>query len=135
MSRKQLVLGCAIATFAFSATLSGCILTFGQKKPNYLSITIPVNYAKLAFGLGLAGTGLTVFLANRIEVVERRELPKPVLIPTPCQGCRYFHGYIYNGVIFNCAVHPQGWLLEQCPDWQGYQKLTTRSKTYDDDSN
>jgi|GEM_PF-2410027 len=124
MNRKQLILNCAIAFFAFSTTLSGCLIVFGQKKPNYSTITIPPSYARLAFGLGMIGTFTTMLIASQIEAAQIRELQalKPRPVPTPCRGCRYFHGISYNGVTLNCAVHPDGWEGAQCPDWQGFQQ-------------
>lgn len=123
MNRKQLILNCAIAVFAFSTTLSGSLLVFGQKKPNYFNITIPASAARLAFGLGMLATGLTMLLASRIETVETGDLLKPRPVPTPCRGCRYYHGISYNGVTLNCAIHPEGFEGNQCPDWQTFNYL------------
>lgn len=121
MNRKQLILNCAIAVFAFSSTLSGSLLVFGQKKPNYFNITIPVSGARLVFGLGMFGTGLTMFLANRItDTDEIGDLLKPKPIPFPCRGCRYYHGLSYGGVTLNCTIHPDGYEDNQCPDWQSF---------------
>ncbi|PSO48871.1 MAG: hypothetical protein BRC33_08415 [Cyanobacteria bacterium SW_9_44_58] len=36
-----------------------------------------------------------------------------------CQGCRHYHGYVYGGNLFVCAMHPYGWPDENCPDWEG----------------
>jgi len=36
-----------------------------------------------------------------------------------CQGCRHYHGYVYGGELFVCAMHPYGWDDENCPDWEG----------------
>ncbi len=121
MNKKQLILNCAIAVFAFSTTLSGSFLVFGQKKPNYFNITIPASTARLAFGLGMLGTGLTMLLASRIEAVETRDLLKPRPVPTPCSCCRYYHGSSYGGVTLNCAIHPDGCEGSQCPDWETHQ--------------
>jgi hypothetical protein len=35
-----------------------------------------------------------------------------------CVGCRNYHGQIYNGNLFVCAMHPYGWETESCPDWE-----------------
>jgi hypothetical protein len=128
MKRIQLILSCAIATFTFSTVLSGCVLVFGQKKPNYFNITIPASTARLAFGLGMLGNGLimlgnglTMLLANRIEAAELRELLKPRPIPTPCLLCAYYHGVVYNGITLNCTIHPSGWHGDKCPDWKSHQ--------------
>jgi hypothetical protein len=123
MKRIQLILNCAIAVFAFSTTISGSLLVFGQKKPNYFNITIPASAARLAFGLGMLGTGSTMLLASRIEAAELRELLKPRPVPTPCRGCRNFHGVEYNGIPLNCAIHPEGWQGDKCPDWQAFNHL------------
>ncbi|MEH2355977.1 hypothetical protein [Nostoc sp.] len=123
MKRIQLILNCAIAVFAFSSTLSGSLLVFGQKKPNYFNITIPASAARLVFGLGMLGTGLTVLLASRIEAVETGDLLKPKPIHFPCSCCRYYHGSSYGGVTLNCAIHPEGYEGNQCPDWQAFNHL------------
>ena len=41
--------------------------------------------------------------------------------PTPekhpaCIGCRHYHGQVYGGNLFVCAMHPYGWETEDCPD-------------------
>ncbi|MBD2510022.1 hypothetical protein H6G91_22445 [Nostoc muscorum FACHB-395] len=122
MNTKQLILNCAIAVFAFSTTLSGSLVVFGQKKTNYFNITIPASGARLALCFSMMGTGLTMFLASRIEAVQFEESLKPRPVPTPCRGCKHFHGVIYNGVLLNCAVHPRGWQGDKCPDWQTFKK-------------
>lgn len=43
--------------------------------------------------------------------------------PTPekhaaCVGCRHYHGQVYGGNLFICAMHPYGWDTESCPDWE-----------------
>lgn len=131
MNRKQLILNCAIAVFAFSSTLSASLLVFGQKKPNYFNITIPASGARLVFGLGMFGTGLTMFLASRIEAVETTDLLKPKPIPFLCRGCRYYHGSSYGGVTLNCAIHPQGYKSAQCPDWQAFNHLNLEEQEND----
>lgn len=35
-----------------------------------------------------------------------------------CIGCSNYHGQIYNGNLFVCAMHPYGWEAESCPDWE-----------------
>ena len=121
MNTKQLILKSAIGVFAFSTILSGCVMVFGQKKTNHFNITIPASGARLAFGLGMLGTGLTMLLASRIEAAQSEESLKPRPVPTPCQGCRYFHGVVYNGVTLNCTIHPSGWQGDKCPDWQSFR--------------
>ncbi|MBG1268964.1 hypothetical protein [Nostoc sp. WHI] len=79
--------------------------------------------ARLAFGLGMLGAGLTMLLANRIEAVETGDLLQPKPIPFPCRGCRYYHGSSYGGVTLNCAIHPDGCEGSQCPDWQAFNHL------------
>ncbi|MBG1260171.1 hypothetical protein [Nostoc commune] len=123
MNTKQLILKSAIGVFAFSTILSGCVMVFGQKKPNYFNITIPASAAKLALCFSMMGTGLTMFIGSRIEAVQFEESLKPRPVPTPCRGCKHFHGVVYNGVTLNCAVHPRGWQGDKCPDWQSFHYL------------
>ncbi|AIE75410.1 MULTISPECIES: hypothetical protein [unclassified Synechocystis] len=35
-----------------------------------------------------------------------------------CRGCQHYHGYVYNGQLLVCAMHPYGWETESCPDWE-----------------
>ncbi len=35
-----------------------------------------------------------------------------------CMGCRHYHGQVYSGNLFVCAMHPYGWDTESCPDWE-----------------
>ncbi|MGK7902069.1 MAG: hypothetical protein AB4352_11785 [Hormoscilla sp.] len=35
-----------------------------------------------------------------------------------CIGCRHYHGQVYGGNMFVCAMHPYGWESENCPDWE-----------------
>jgi hypothetical protein len=39
-----------------------------------------------------------------------------------CQGCRHFHGEVYNGTPFICAMHPYGIVdgAESCPDKEAF---------------
>lgn len=60
---------------------------------------------------------------------KKEESLKPRPVPTPCSCCRYFHGVSYNGVILNCAIHPQGCFGDQCPDWQSFQESTQLGST------
>ncbi len=44
--------------------------------------------------------------------------------PTPdqhpaCIGCHHYHGQVYSGNLFVCAMHPYGWDSQDCPDWEG----------------
>jgi hypothetical protein len=124
MNRKHLILSCAIGVFAFSTILSGSLVVFGQKKTNYFNITIPASGARLVLSFSMMGTAITMFLANRItDADETSDLLKPRPIPVPCRGCRYFHGIPYNGVTLNCAIHPDGYEGNQCPDWQAFNYL------------
>ena len=43
--------------------------------------------------------------------------------PTPCRGCRYYHGENYGGHFLVCAVHPGGPLSNKCIDWQPNSNL------------
>ena len=50
--------------------------------------------------------------------------PKTVNHPA-CAGCRHYHGRIYNGNLFVCAMHPYGWEDHSCPDWEEDANLTS----------
>ncbi len=89
-----------------------------------------------AIGGAIVGTGITTFITDRItgqseidQVMLRRPRPfdfaqgKPLTRPTSCIGCKYYHGISYNGVPFNCAIHPDGYKGSQCPDWQAFNNF------------
>ena len=38
-----------------------------------------------------------------------------------CVGCHHYHGQVYSGNLFVCAMHPYGWETENCPDWESSQ--------------
>ena len=35
-----------------------------------------------------------------------------------CINCLHYHGQSYNGNLLVCAMHPEGWNDENCPDWE-----------------
>ncbi|QIR40043.1 hypothetical protein HCG51_27255 [Tolypothrix sp. PCC 7910] len=35
-----------------------------------------------------------------------------------CIGCTNYHGQVYGGNLLVCAMHPQGWDDNNCPDWE-----------------
>lgn len=35
-----------------------------------------------------------------------------------CINCANYHGQSYNGNLLVCAMHPDGWDDENCPDWE-----------------
>lgn len=35
-----------------------------------------------------------------------------------CQGCRHYHGFVYEGNLLVCAMHPSGVETDSCPDWE-----------------
>jgi len=52
--------------------------------------------------------------------------------PTPetqpaCVGCHHYHGQIYSGNLFVCAMHPYGWETEDCPDWESGGSDSTKN--------
>jgi hypothetical protein len=52
--------------------------------------------------------------------------------PTPetqpaCVGCHHYHGQIYSGNLFVCAMHPYGWETEDCPDWESSSPDSTKN--------
>ena len=36
-----------------------------------------------------------------------------------CMGCRHYHGFVHEGNLLVCAMHPYGVEEEHCPDWEG----------------
>lgn len=46
---------------------------------------------------------------------------EPTLEQHPaCIGCRHYHGQVYAGNLFVCAMHPYGWDTQECPDWESH---------------
>ena len=35
-----------------------------------------------------------------------------------CIDCINYHGQSYNGNLLVCAMHPEGWADQNCPDWE-----------------
>jgi hypothetical protein len=35
-----------------------------------------------------------------------------------CINCSNYHGQSYNGNLLVCAMHPEGWEDDHCPDWE-----------------
>ncbi|MGV2826547.1 hypothetical protein [Myxosarcina sp. GI1(2024)] len=35
-----------------------------------------------------------------------------------CINCLHYHGRIYHDKLLVCAMHPYGWVDENCPDWE-----------------
>ncbi|MFN5515060.1 MAG: hypothetical protein ACK5CA_10010 [Cyanobacteriota bacterium] len=35
-----------------------------------------------------------------------------------CQGCQHYHGFVYEGNLLVCAMHPSGVEGSSCPDWE-----------------
>ena len=35
-----------------------------------------------------------------------------------CVNCANYHGQAYNGNLLVCAMHPQGYEDDSCPDWE-----------------
>jgi hypothetical protein len=68
----------------------------------------------------LAITGLEATIDQAVEPVTHTV--EPLLNQHPvCVGCRHYHGRVYNGVMFVCAMHPYGMVdlidsSETCPD-------------------
>lgn len=39
-------------------------------------------------------------------------------MPATCKGCCHYHGHVYGGNLFVCAMHPYGSTDDHCPDWE-----------------
>lgn len=48
---------------------------------------------------------------------EEEEVEEVFDTPTACLGCKNYHGYSYNGNRLICALHPNGWDDDNCPDY------------------
>jgi len=86
--------------------------------------------------MSATGTGVIAIsvIAKRIRITQEesrqleQEARKHCPQPSPCKGCKHFHGIIYNSVQIVCAMHPYGIEGEQCPDWEG--DLPSSANTY-----
>ncbi|HIK11779.1 MAG TPA: hypothetical protein IGS52_16205 [Oscillatoriaceae cyanobacterium M33_DOE_052] len=64
-----------------------------------------------------------------VGVTDEEQEPEPLpfvtyVAATPaknpaCIGCENYHGYVYNGNLMVCGMHPYGWDGEECPDFLG----------------
>ena len=48
-----------------------------------------------------------------VDYVEPKTEKNPV-----CRGCIHYHGQVYGGNLFVCAMHPYGVEDESCLDWE-----------------
>jgi hypothetical protein len=55
-------------------------------------------------------------LSDVLDQVGRRNFPTDT--PIACNGCKNYHGAVYNGVPFVCAMHPYGVEDEVCADFE-----------------
>jgi hypothetical protein len=71
---------------------------------------------------GGAGGGLIISIpGERLRGLEPfafvRPTPQPQ-VPAACQGCKHYHGAVYNGIPLVCAMHPYGVEDEACADFE-----------------
>lgn len=60
---------------------------------------------------------LETTIADAAEPIN--QTVEPMLNQHPaCVGCRHYHGQMYGGTMFVCAMYPYGWEDETCPDWE-----------------
>lgn len=52
------------------------------------------------------------------EVVEASTDATIATIPIACDGCTHYHGAVYNGTPFICAIHPYGADGDECNDFE-----------------
>ena len=57
------------------------------------------------------------YLENLRRMNQQRSNPKPGM-PIACRGCTHYHGRVYSGNLFVCAMHPYGATGEVCLDWE-----------------
>lgn len=52
------------------------------------------------------------------QINQERLASSPM--PKACQGCGHYHGQVYGGNLFVCAMHPYGVEDTHCADWQSF---------------
>lgn len=62
------------------------------------------------FGFGLLLMQASIFLGEQIGKDSTKH------VPLPCKGCQNYHGVVYNGTAFICAIHPYGSPSKKCSD-------------------
>lgn len=73
------------------------------------SIT-PDDFEREYFGIGLEelDEDMELYLNPKVEPTKEKH--------PACIGCSNYHGRIYGGNLLVCAMHPYGWIDENCPD-------------------
>ncbi|HAA29827.1 MAG TPA: hypothetical protein DCE56_21700 [Cyanobacteria bacterium UBA8553] len=61
---------------------------------------------------------LEAFIGETEQAFTYPVEPMPDQHPA-CIGCHHYHGQVYSGNLFVCAMHPYGWDSNECPDWEG----------------
>ncbi|MUG94276.1 hypothetical protein F7734_18565 [Scytonema sp. UIC 10036] len=83
---------------------------------------------KKAIRLGGVSIGVAIILmsSSRRTCQEKAEselhreevLTATMATPIACEGCKQYHGILYNNVPFVCAMYPYGHQDNECPDWE-----------------
>ncbi|MDJ0725017.1 MAG: hypothetical protein QNJ38_07905 [Prochloraceae cyanobacterium] len=70
----------------------------------------PEDLNREYFGLGVQDLeeDIDLYLNPKVEPTLERH--------PACIGCNNYHGRVYGGNLLVCAIHPYGWLDENCPD-------------------
>ncbi|MUG93338.1 hypothetical protein F7734_13230 [Scytonema sp. UIC 10036] len=118
------VLAVTVGQIFFIAGITGKIAINTNK-----TLKSEASLFRKAIGVGGISIGVGIILLGtsrktRQEKAES-EIQTPVVTaviasktPIACEGCKHYHGIIYNGVPFFCAMHPYGYENNECPDWE-----------------
>ncbi|KYC37853.1 hypothetical protein WA1_04930 [Scytonema hofmannii PCC 7110] len=117
------IVGLIVGQIFFQARPTGRIAIKMEKT---LKLQEPVLSKAIGIGGVLIVSGI-IFIGNsrkpRQEKAESEIHSSPVFtnaIATPraCEGCKHYHGIVYNGVPFVCGMYPYGVEKNVCQDWE-----------------
>ncbi|ARV57998.1 hypothetical protein BZZ01_04510 [Nostocales cyanobacterium HT-58-2] len=96
---------------------------FTDPQPDsYPALMVVVGVIILLLGFVVLTTNNAIETAQRKkrerQRLEARQKADEILKPEACQGCKHYHGQIYEGNRFNCGMHPYGPASDVCLDWQ-----------------
>ncbi|MBR8833923.1 MAG: hypothetical protein DSM106950_07760 [Stigonema ocellatum SAG 48.90 = DSM 106950] len=92
-----------------------------QKLLNYQPL-ISEKIAVFCIATGATGFGFGLLLMQ-VSILIGESIGKDPTpdVPFPCKGCRNYHGVVYNGTTFICAMHPYGSQSQTCSDYERSQ--------------
>ncbi|KYC36413.1 hypothetical protein WA1_42670 [Scytonema hofmannii PCC 7110] len=108
-----------------------CLLTGATERIAIeMEKTLKPHERLLRKAIGVGGVSIVsgiIFIGNsrkprqekaESEIYSSSVFTNAIATPRACEGCKHYHGTVYNGVPFVCAMYPYGVEKDVCPDWE-----------------